>query len=560
MAGLEVEAFLARGGMAVVYRARDLRLGQTVALKVIAPELAQHEEFRQRFTRESELAASLDHPNVIPIYAAGEFEDLLYLVMRYVPGEDLGTVLAERKMLPPREVLPIFTQVAGALDAAHAHNLVHRDVKPGNILLSGDASDLAQRHVYLSDFGFTKRLSSLTGLTTAGHFIGTIQYVSPEQVANRPQDHRSDIYSLGCVIYESFAGEPPFVSEDDAALLWAHLTDSPPLVSDRRPDLPANVDEVLQRAMAKDPDDRQQDCRTLMGDLRSAFRSPGQTRPPPSGGTSIAQRTDPGPATQVTPSPSAPAPQRAGTPNSPADVEMPAGPARGSSARSVDMASTPTERPSAHVPVSGKPQEVRRRVKLTALVLALCLLVAGISWFIFRTDAWETYSGTQTEAAVKLERPKSWIERPHQGQFFVFSPTDASGMFIPPGNWSPVAEIANRDPRSLVGAYVNSTYSVDIDGITPVSTLIEDQFKGSAEMRATQAPRPPGSSIEMIMVKGTMNPPGAEVGPDVYFELVLLPARANASTQAEVLLFCHVDDRQHYADTFERVINSLRPA
>ncbi len=185
LAGYQVESLVARGGMAVVYRARDLRLDRTVALKVIAPELASHDKFRQRFMRESELAASMDHPNIIPIYAAGEADQLLYLVMRFVAGQDLGSVLGERGALPPREALAVFTQVAGALDAAHARQLVHRDVKPGNILLSGD-EDIAQRHIYLSDFGLTKRLSSLTGITTTGHFLGTIQYVAPEQVANRP--------------------------------------------------------------------------------------------------------------------------------------------------------------------------------------------------------------------------------------------------------------------------------------------------------------------------------------------------------------------------------------
>jgi serine/threonine protein kinase len=205
LAGYEVEAFVARGGMAVVYRARDLSLDRSVALKVIAPELASNDKFRQRFVRESEIAASIDHPNIIPIYAAGEADGLVYLVMRFVDGEDLGTVMKARGALRPRDALPIFTQIAGALDAAHARQLVHRDVKPGNVLLSGD-DDLAQRHVYLSDFGLTKRLSSLTGFTTTGHFLGTIQYVAPEQVANRTVDHRADIYSFGCVIYEALAG------------------------------------------------------------------------------------------------------------------------------------------------------------------------------------------------------------------------------------------------------------------------------------------------------------------------------------------------------------------
>ena len=240
----EVEALIARGGMAVVYRARDPGLRRPVALKVIAPELAEDQKFRQRFTQESQLAASIDHPNIIPIYAAGEENHLLYLVMRYVQGGNLGAALKANVGLSPNEALPIFTQVAGALDAAHAHDLIHRDVKPGNILLSG-SGDLSTRHVYLSDFGLTKRLSSDPGVTTAGHFLGTIQYVAPEQVASGLPDRRADIYSLGCVIYEALAGQPPFVREDQAALLYAHVAQPPPRISERRPDLPLELDDVF---------------------------------------------------------------------------------------------------------------------------------------------------------------------------------------------------------------------------------------------------------------------------------------------------------------------------
>ena len=189
VAGFEIEAYVARGGMAVVYRAREVGLGgRVVALKVIAPELASDETFRRRFTQESHLAASIDHPNIIPIYAAGEADGQLYLVMRYVDGETLGAVFKDQGPLGPAEVLAIFAQVAGALDAAHAHELVHRDVKPKNILLVGDA-ELTRRHVYLSDFGLTKRVSGDTSVTTAGQFLGTIRYVAPGadlQCADQP--------------------------------------------------------------------------------------------------------------------------------------------------------------------------------------------------------------------------------------------------------------------------------------------------------------------------------------------------------------------------------------
>ncbi|MGH8970390.1 MAG: protein kinase domain-containing protein [Actinomycetes bacterium] len=275
IAHYRVEAYIARGGMAVIYRARDLSLGRPVALKLIAPELAHDDTFRQRFTRESELAASIDHPHIIPIYQAGEVDGKLYIAMRFVDGEDLGSRL-EAGALAPEVAMPIFTQVGGALDAAHAHGLVHRDVKPGNILISRnlDKSD----HVYLTDFGLTKRSVSATRYTSAGQFLGTIQYVPPEQIANKPLDARSDVYSLACVMYEAFSGRPPFVREDDAAMLFAHLAEMPAPISMIRQDLPDGVDEALAKALAKEPDARTQTCRELIAQLHSAFRSTAEDR------------------------------------------------------------------------------------------------------------------------------------------------------------------------------------------------------------------------------------------------------------------------------------------
>src|SRR3712207_5755612 len=261
IAGYRIESLIGRGGMAVVYRAEDMRLGRKVALKLLTPQLADSEQFRQRFIKESRLAASLDHPNIVPIYEAGEADGQLFIAMRYVIGSDLKGLLAEQGgHLPGDRTLRLFTQIGDALDSAHRAGLVHRDVKPANILVSGQPQSTQHGsgdHVYLTDFGLTKRTSDLSGgLTGTGHFLGTVDYVAPEQIQGRPVGPGTDIYALGCVLYECLTGQLPFHRDDDAALLWAHLVEAPPPVTGIRPDLPAAVNAVIARAMAKDPADR----------------------------------------------------------------------------------------------------------------------------------------------------------------------------------------------------------------------------------------------------------------------------------------------------------------
>ncbi len=219
--GYTIEALLGRGGMGAVYLASHRRLKRRVALKVLVAELAADESFRERFIRESELAASLDHPNVVPIYDADEQEGILFIAMRYVEGSDLGAQLREGGPLPLARAFEIVRQVAGALDAAHDAALVHRDVKPANILIDRSG------HVYLSDFGVAKRTTT-AGLTRAGSFVGSVDYASPEQLEARPVDARADVYSLGCVAYQCLAGEAPFARESEVATIKAHLLDPPP--------------------------------------------------------------------------------------------------------------------------------------------------------------------------------------------------------------------------------------------------------------------------------------------------------------------------------------------
>ena len=258
--GYAIESLIGRGGMGSVYLATHERLQRKVALKVIAPELAEDEDFRSRFLRESQLAASLDHPHVIPIYDADEVDGVLYLVMRYVDGPSLRERIREQGRLSPEETLLVASQIGGALDTAHARGLVHRDVKPANILLAPG------EHAYLCDFGLAKRTSS-RGTTRTGSFLGSVDYCAPEQIQAGPVDSRTDVYSLGCVLYHCLTGEPPFSRDTEFAVLHAHLEDPPPRLSDLRSDVPGALDHVLARAMAKEPEERQASA----GDLASAF-------------------------------------------------------------------------------------------------------------------------------------------------------------------------------------------------------------------------------------------------------------------------------------------------
>jgi predicted Ser/Thr protein kinase len=271
--GYTIESLLGRGGMGTVYLATHERLARKVALKVIAPELADDEEFRARFLRESQLAASLDHPNVIPIYDADEVDGVLFLAMRYVSGPSLQALLTARGSLSAGEALGIADQIGGALDAAHRAGLVHRDVKPANILLAEHGS-----HAYLCDFGLAKRAAS-TAVTQAGAFLGTLDYCAPEQIQGQAVDGRADVYSLGAVLFACLAGRPPYPRETDVAVLQAHLADSPPALSGSRPEFGA-LDPVIARALAKRPEDRYTTAGALAGAARQALASSPATADP----------------------------------------------------------------------------------------------------------------------------------------------------------------------------------------------------------------------------------------------------------------------------------------
>jgi serine/threonine protein kinase len=430
LAGYRLRGVLGRGGMSVVYEAENPRLGSTVALKVLAPELATNDLFRARFLRESRIAASLNHPNVIPIYDMGAHEDLLFIAMRYVVGSDLRAVLKANRVLTPDQTLLLISQAGRALDAAHRHGLVHRDVKPGNILIEQGSDDESEPdHVYLSDFGLSKHAASRSGLTATGEFMGTVDYISPEQIRARPVDGRADIYSLGCVLYECLTGRVPFSKDINAAVIWAHVEEMPTAPSSVQPTLPPSIDHALAKALAKEPADRYATCRELVAAVRAAL--PGATPAVPHAATVLSSR--PAAAEPVSPSLSGPAAGSASPSlSAPAGSAAAASPERDATsavARAVSEETTPgsppvyprPEPPSptngapsvpssagpppaglspAGPPLAGPPATARpRQWRILAVVTGLVVVIAAVSgWLIGHNSNHSTNStsGTST--------------------------------------------------------------------------------------------------------------------------------------------------------------------
>jgi serine/threonine-protein kinase len=300
-AGYRIDGLLGRGGMGVVYRAEHPRLGATIALKVMDPERAEDEAFRERFVREARAAAQIKHPNIVPIYDAGEWHGDLYMAMRYIEGDELRSLIRKGGRLSTQQTYVIGAQIASALDAAHRNGLIHRDVKPGNILVEPGPEPDSAPIAYLADLGLTKRVDSQSGVTGSGELLGTIDYIAPEQIGGLRVDGRADVYSLACVLFECLTGTVPYVRENQAAVLWAHLHDDVPQASAVNPTLSPAVDAALARGMAKSPDDRFATARELVEALQAPLEAPtaaaGDGTPtrsipsPSSGATAVATPT-----------------------------------------------------------------------------------------------------------------------------------------------------------------------------------------------------------------------------------------------------------------------------
>jgi serine/threonine protein kinase len=390
LAGYRLQGVLGRGGMSVVYEAENPRLGSAVALKVLAPELAANDTFRTRFLKESRIAASLNHPNVIPIYDMGSHEDVLYIVMRYVAGADLRAVLKEQRAIAPDQALLLLGQAGRALDAAHRHGLVHRDVKPGNILIERSAEEDEPDHVYLTDFGISKHVASRSGLTATGEFLGTIDYIAPEQIKDQPVDGRADIYSLGCVLYECLTGRVPFAKDVDAAVIWAHVEEIPTTPSALRAGLPPALDEVMGKALAKDPAARYSTCREFITAARAALAAP----------AAAPVRT----ATVVTAISRSAVPASSGPGSTPA----PAAPARTADGGPSSMAPSHEEPPGGPPPAGppATPQARPRRRRLLAGLGALVLVIAAVGgWLIWHANQSSSSAAGNSSMNMAMHSP-----------------------------------------------------------------------------------------------------------------------------------------------------------
>ena len=370
--GYRLESLIGHGGMSIVYRAEHLALGRTVALKLLSPQLSEEEGFRERFTRESRLAASLDHPNIIPIYEAGEADGVFYIAMRFVAGSDLKSLLKREGQLDLHRTHALIGPVASALTAAHSRGLVHRDVKPANILVdSRDGADEAP-HAYLSDFGVAKHTSS-KALTKTGMFVGTADYAAPEQIEGKPIDGRADVYALGCVVYECLTGMRAYDKDSDVALMYAHLLEAPPSVSEKRPDLPPGIDDVIAKAMAKSKDDRYASARELAAAVRAVADGERQGTGAPSGPPAAAETVLAG-----TPSPPSEAP------SDPAAASEPAATAAATGGGIAPEAQR--EPPAVDDARPGPGRRSQRQVVLTAIVAAAAALAAALAVFLVTRD------------------------------------------------------------------------------------------------------------------------------------------------------------------------------
>jgi serine/threonine-protein kinase len=512
-AGYRLRAVIGRGGMSVVYQAENPRLGSVVALKVLAPELATDDVFRTRFLEESRIAASLNHPNVVPIFDMGPCNDLLYIAMRYVAGVDLRALLKKRGRIPPGDAVFLTGQAARALDAAHRRGLVHRDVKPGNLLIERGGDDDPD-HVYLADFGITKHVTSRSGLTSTGQFLGTIDYIAPEQIQGRPVDGRADQYSLGCVLYECLTGHVPFEKDLDAAIIWAHVEEMPPMPSRLSPELPAGVDEVFSRVLAKEAADRYPGCREFVEAARGSLGGTAAEPQPVRGRQDAAVST-------ANPEPDG---ARQGMISQPGEVSTPrpAGEPGGGE-------QPPTRR-------ATRLHRLRRRRVLAALAVLVLIIAAGIGAWVVSGGG----SGSHRHNAAGSSMPAA----PHSQLYNALvaankSQTNAKGE-LPPST-------CHQQSASAVSC---SNPVTDINEVSfrvyPSLSALYKAYEAKVKTLASGHFKVNFRNCDLRNISGEVSWNHAYLHPKKWSVADLATGHLNPETQAEGRVYCNLVNNQEY--------------
>lgn len=407
--GYRIDALIGEGGMGVVYEATQLSLERKVALKLLAPQLSGDPAFRRRFQREGRIQAAIDHPNIVTVLEAGESEYGLFIAMELIRGASLKDLILGREVEVGR-TLRILGQVADALDTAHEAGLIHRDIKPHNILVRVQRRD----HAYLADFGVTKDRTR-TGLTGTGAVVGTIDYMAPEQIRGEPPTPKVDIYSLGAVLYECLSGIVPFPKDSEVAVLYAHLADPPPALSEHRPELPGDLDAVISTAMAKNPSDRFETAGALVEAFETALDAPtkGAIKPPPPisapADAGIREEAEPAPTPVEQPLPRTKASDQPTPPTKASDQPTPAREEPSWVLRRPRVAETTPAPPSTTVP--GRP---RLWVWLGAALLVVAL--AAVGFIVGRGGKSEAKPSAPSNISVQgvgLRLPAGWHRLAH---------------------------------------------------------------------------------------------------------------------------------------------------
>jgi YVTN family beta-propeller protein len=458
-AGYRIESVAGEGGMGRVYRATQMALNRRVALKLIVPALADDAEFRVRFERESELTASIEHPNVIPVYEAGEAEGRLFIAMRWVEGTDVRSVILSEGRLEPSRVVAIVEQVAAALDAAHRGGLVHRDVKPANVMLTATHG---QEHVYLTDFGLTKKTASATALTRTGHFVGTPDYMSPEQIKGERADARADVYALGCVLFHALTGRTPYERDSEVAKMYAHLNDPPPSAVETVPGTPVGLDAVITRALAKDADQRYPSAGDLGRASRAVLTGAAPSQPERSLATGLAAPRAPETA-PTAPAPGAAATAPAGAATAPAAAPAPAATAPAGAATAPAAAPTapaPTapapSPPAAPRATSQAPPRERPRRRAVPIAMAALLVLGATGGVLAAAGVFSGASKNESASAgdgsitfgdpARSTRPKAVVTTDPRAERAISVGAGADGVAVGAG----MVWIANKHRNEVI--------------------------------------------------------------------------------------------------------------